>query len=111
LKIIKVVQYGVGPIGAELVRYAPRKEGIKIVGAIDIDKKEVGKDSGELTTGKNLGISVTDQVDRLLARTKPDVVLHSTGSYLKDVRPQLLKIINAGVDLISTCEELAYPFL
>jgi len=111
LKHTKIVQYGVGPIGAELVKYTLRKEGIKIVGAIDIDRNKVGKDLGELAVGKNLGVSITDDVDRLLARTKPDVVLHSTGSYLKDVKPQLLKIINSGADLISTCEELAYPFL
>lgn len=81
------------------------------MGAIDIDKNKVGKDLGELTTGRNLGTSITDKVDQVLARTKPDVVLHSTASYLKDVKLQLLKIINAGADLISTCEELAYPFL
>lgn len=111
MKEIKVVQFGVGPIGAELVKYALRKQGIKIVGAIDIDKNKVGKDLGELTVGKNLGVRITDDADTLLIRTKPDVVLHSTGSYLRDVKPQLLKIVNAGADLVSTCEELAYPFL
>jgi len=111
MKEIKIVQFGVGPIGAEVVRYALRKEGIKIVGAIDTDKNKVGKDLGELTVGRNLGVRITDDADAVLSRTKPDVVLHSTGSYLEDVKPQLLKIINSGADLVSTCEELAYPFL
>jgi 4-hydroxy-tetrahydrodipicolinate reductase len=111
LKETKIVQCGVGPIGATLVKYALRKEGIKIVGAIDIDKNKVGKDLGEFTLGKNLGLPITDDADRLLARAKPDLVLHSTGSYLKDVKSQLVEIIDAGADLISTCEELAYPFL
>lgn len=111
LKDIKLVQYGVGPIGIGLVKYALQKEGIKIVGAIDIDKNKVGKDLGELAVGKNLGIKVTDDADGLFRRTKPDVVLHSTGSYLKDVKPQLFEVMDAGADLISTCEELSYPFL
>lgn len=110
MKEIRVVQYGVGPIGSGLVKYALGKKGIKIVGAIDIDKSKVGRDLGDLVVGKRLGLPITDDID-LLARTKPDVVLHSTGSYLRDVKPQLLKIIDAGADLISTCEELAYPFL
>jgi hypothetical protein len=38
------------------------------------------------------------------------VVLHSTSSYLKDVVEQLLACVNAGCCVISTCEELAYPF-
>jgi hypothetical protein len=111
LKDIKLLQYGVGPIGIGLVKYALQKEGTKIVGAIDIDKNKVGRDLGELAVGKNLGIKVTDDADGLLRRTKPDVVLHSTGSHLRDVKPQLFEVMDAGADLISTCEELAYPFL
>lgn len=42
-------------------------------------------------------------------RTQADVVLHSTGSYLPQVRPQLVEIIEAGLNIVSTCEELAYP--
>ena len=111
MKDIRVVQFGVGPIGAELAKYALQKEGMKIVGAVDIDKNKVGKDLGELTIGKKLDLPITDDVPGLLKRTKPDIVLHSTGSYLRDVKPQLLKIIGAGADVISTCEELAYPFM
>lgn len=111
MKKIKIVQFGVGPIGAEIVRYALQKDGIKIVGAIDTDKSKVGKDLGGLTIGKNLGLRITDDADSVLSRTKPDLVLHSTGSYLRDVKLQLLNIIDSGADLVSTCEELAYPFL
>jgi hypothetical protein len=111
LKEIRVVQYGVGPIGSELVKYAVRKEGMRFVGAVDIDKNKVGKDLGELTMGQKLGVKVTDEATTLLRRAKPDIVIHSTGSYLKDTEPQLLEIINAGADVVSTCEELSYPYL
>ena len=111
LQEIKVVQFGLGPIGVGLVKYALQKEGMKFVGAVDIDKNKVGKDLGELTIGKKLGVPVTADAAGLLRRTKPDIVLHCTGSYLKSVRPQLLKIIDSGADIISTCEELSYPFL
>jgi 4-hydroxy-tetrahydrodipicolinate reductase len=39
------------------------------------------------------------------------VVIHATGSYLKDVYPQIAPIAKYGVNVISTCEELSYPFL
>ena len=42
MKEIKIAQFGVGPIGAAVVRYALRKDGIKIVGAIDTDKNKLG---------------------------------------------------------------------
>jgi 4-hydroxy-tetrahydrodipicolinate reductase len=108
---VKIVQYGVGPIGAEIVRYGLKKEGIEFVGAIDIDPNKVGKDLGEMTVGKKIGVSITDDAEGLLAKTKPDIVLHSTGSYLRDVKTQLLKTMKSRADIISTCEELSYPFM
>jgi len=111
LRSIKVVHYGIGPIGAGLVKYVLQKEGVKIVGAIDIDKSKVGKDVGEVAVGKRIGVKITDDAEGLLRRTKPDVVLHSTGSYLQNIKSQLFQIMDSGADLISTCEELSYPFL
>ena len=108
---VKVVHYGIGPIGAGLVKYVLQKEGVKIVGAVDIDKSKVGKDLGEVAVGKRIGVKITDDAKGLLRRTKPDVVLHSTGSYLHNVKSQLFQIMDSGADVISTCEELSYPFL
>jgi len=111
LRSIKVVHYGIGPIGAGLVKYVLQKEGVKIVGAVDIDKGKVGKDLGEVAVGKRIGVKITDDPEGLLRRTKPDIVLHSTGSYLQNVKSQLFQIMDSGADIISTCEELSYPFL
>jgi len=87
------------------------KHGLEFVGAVDIDPNKVGKDLGEVVGGQKIGVRITDDSRKLLAKTKPDIVLHSTGSYLKSVKPQLLEIMRSGADIISTCEELAYPFL
>src|SRR5207237_7663070 len=38
------------------------------------------------------------------------VVVHSTSSYLTQVADQLLGCLQAGIHVVSTCEELAYPF-
>jgi 4-hydroxy-tetrahydrodipicolinate reductase len=110
LRAVKVVQYGIGPIGAELVKYAMKKHGLQFVGAVDIDPSKIGKDLGEVVGGQEIGVKVTGDSKKLLAKTKPDLVLHSTGSYLKAVKSQLLEIMKSGADIVSTCEELAYPF-
>jgi 2,4-diaminopentanoate dehydrogenase len=39
-----------------------------------------------------------------------DLVMHCTSSYLKEVAGQLFECIQAGCCVVSTCEELAYPF-
>jgi 4-hydroxy-tetrahydrodipicolinate reductase len=111
LRTVKIVQYGVGPIGVEVAKYALKKKGTEFVGAVDIDPNKVGRDLGEFTVGRKIGVTITGDADELLKRTRPDVVLHSTGSYVKDVKSQLLQIMKTGSDIVSTCEELSYPFL
>lgn len=111
MKPIKIVQYGIGPIGVEVAKYAHVKEGIQFVGAIDIDPNKVGKDLGEIIGVRKIGVLVSDEADVILEKTKPDLVLHSTGSNLQNVKSQLLEIITSGADIISTCEELSYPFM
>jgi len=111
LRNIKIVQYGIGPIGTLLAQCASKKRGLQFVGAVDIDPAKVGKDFGEVIGAEKLGFTVTNDAKKLLAKTKPDIVLHSTGSYLKAVKPQFLDLMKSRVDIVSTCEELSYPFL
>jgi 4-hydroxy-tetrahydrodipicolinate reductase len=94
-----------------VAKLALRRPDIKLVGAVDIDKEKVGRDLGELIgLDKKLGIRITDDVDRLLAKKKVDVVFHQTSSSLKTVAPQLTKLLKFGVNIVSTTEELAYPY-
>lgn len=107
---LRAIQYGVGPIGAEVARVAAARQGIALVGAVDIDPAKVGRDLGEVIgLGRALGIPVSGDARALFARAEADVVLHTTGSALERVRPQLEEAIAAGLNVVSTCEELAYP--
>lgn len=110
-KKIRVIQYGVGPIGAGIVRLMREKQAIEIVGAIDKDPAKAGRDLGELVGAPDApwGVPVTDHSGKALGQ-KADVVVHCTSSYLKDVEDQLLECLEAGCCIVSTCEELAYPF-
>jgi hypothetical protein len=106
---IRAVQYGCGPIGCTIVRIALRKPNIEIVGAIDL--VNVNRDLGEVAgIGHKIGISISKDAMNVLTQTKPDIVLHATGSVLKDVYPQLEPVIKAGINIISTCEELSCPY-
>lgn len=109
---IRVVIFGVGPIGERIAKVVLEKKGLKIVGAADIAKDKVGKDLGELLgTGQRLGITVTDDPDRLLSQIKADVAVIATTSYVRTVYPLVVSCVKAGLDVVSTCEELAYPWL
>lgn len=47
-KKIRAIQYGVGPIGAAIVRVMREKEAIQLIGAIDKDPAKAGRDLGEV---------------------------------------------------------------
>ena len=110
-KKIRVLQYGVGPIGASIARLMRQKAALEIVGAIDKDPAKAGRDLGEVAdaTDAPWGVTVAADSARLLAKPV-DVVIHSTSSYLPSVMEQLLECLGAGCCVVSTCEELAYPY-
>ena len=110
-KKIRVLQYGVGPIGASIVRLMREKAALEIVGAIDKDPAKVGRDLGEVAGSKDAPWGVLIAADSAGLLAKPvDVVIHSTSSYLPNVMDQLLECLGAGCCIVSTCEELAYPY-
>lgn len=112
MKKIKIVLYGVGPIMNYIANLLLQKKGAEIVGAIDTDPTKVGKDLGELIgIEKQLGIMVSDDPDAILSKTKAEVVIHATKSYLDGIYPQIAKAIEYGANVVSTAEELAYPYV
>lgn len=108
---IKVVQYGLGPIGLGIVEVLLTRPWAELVGAVDIDRSKVGKDVGQLlATPCKTGILVSDRATNVLKNTSPQVVTHSTSSYMTTIHPQLSEILDAGASIVSTAEELSYPF-
>jgi 4-hydroxy-tetrahydrodipicolinate reductase len=108
---VKAALYGVGIIGSMVAKSLLEKEGVTIVSAIDIAKDKVGKDLGDIIgLQKKLGIKVSSNVDEQFSQTKPDIAIHTTSSFLKDTYLQIASIVKHGVNVVSTCEELSYPY-
>jgi 4-hydroxy-tetrahydrodipicolinate reductase len=106
----KVVSVGLGPVGIAIAKLALRRSSqIEIIGAVDSDPKLVDKDLGSvLGLEKMTGIKV--QKDGKGLYKQADIVLHATTSFLSRAKPQLLEFCEGGVDVVSTCEELSYPW-
>jgi len=111
LSRIKIVQYGLGPIGLGIVEVLLSRPWVQLVGAIDVDRSKVGKDVGEfLATPRKTGVLVTDKATSLLKETGAEVVTHATSSYMSTIHSQLSEILDLGASVVSTAEELTYPF-
>jgi hypothetical protein len=108
--MIRVVHYGLGPIGVGVAKLIAKRRDMQIVGAVDIDPKKVGKDLGDLLgDGRKLDVAISAGPASVLDRQKVDIVVLTTSSALKKIMGQIGQIAAAGLPIISTCEELAYP--
>jgi len=107
---VRVMLVGLGPIGLAVAARARREPGLAVVGAVDAAPRLAGRDLGELLGQGPLGLQVATDLAIALDEARPDLVLHATGSFLQEVAPQLVPILGRGVDVVSTCEELVYPF-
>jgi hypothetical protein len=107
---IKVLHFGLGPIGAAIVKQVATRPGFKIVGAIDIDPAKIGRDLGDVVgLPKRIGVKISGDAAEALKAAKPDVVVLCTSSSVKKVLPQIETILKAKAAIVTTTEELSYP--
>jgi len=111
---VRVVQYGLGPIGLACAGTVLKKQSqgaVSLEGVIDIDPAKAGKNLGELLPQKaSTNIVVCPDSREILEKIRPDVVLHTTSSFLDRVHNQLLECAEFGAHVISSTEELSFPY-
>ena len=108
---INVVLFGVGSVGKLLTRILVNRRGVRVVGAID-RTQGVGEDLGTVVAiGKNLGILISNDPEKVFSEAYADVCLHATDSFVDKVHDQLAIPLRHKVNVITACEEMAYPYL
>jgi hypothetical protein len=107
---MKIIVYGVGAMGSNMVRLLQSKPRVQIVGAIDWDEKKIGRDLGELAgLGKKLGVKVSYPPGEVLGKTKADLVLHATTAFIAEAYDQILLAIDQRMNVVTICQELFFP--
>ncbi len=109
---IKVAQFGVGPIGLETLKLAADKPWIAVIGAVDSDPLKIEKDLGRLTQTKSLrGRRVYRSLADLVAYQKPDVIFHTAVSKFDVAYEQIEPMVELGISVVSSYEEMLFPQL
>lgn len=106
----KVIQFGLGPIGCATARLVHEREGLELVGGVDIDPSKVGQDLGELMGIATMGVKVVSTLDQILDHESADVAVHTTSSYFPQFGDQVKALLQAGLNVVSTSEELSFPW-
>ena len=110
---VQVAHIGLGAIGREVVRLLVHRTGVRVVAACDIDPDLVGTSlSAVLDEELDDDLTIVGQLADASSRTGTGlVVTHTTSSSLARCLPELLAAIAEGAHVVSSCEELSYPWL
>jgi len=114
---IRIIQIGLGPIGLGTVRRMFEHPGVKVVGAVDPASDKAGRtlselfDNGSVPNGAK-EIIVSPTLDKALSATDdmPMIAVHTTGSFLSNVNSQIIELVENKLNVVSTTEELSYPW-
>jgi 4-hydroxy-tetrahydrodipicolinate reductase len=108
---IRVLQVGLGPIGVAVARQLATRSGFHLVGGVDVDPALAGMDLGQVCGLPAItGAVVQAELGAALAGLRPDAAVVCTSSALERVAPTLEACLAGGAAVVSTTEELAYPW-
>jgi len=107
---VKIVLLGTGQMGAGIGNQILKKKGMELAGAVGRRKERAGRDLGEiLGLETRLDIPLSADLDELLKAVRPDLLIQSTCSRLRNGWPEIEIALRNGVNVISIAEEMSYP--
>jgi 2,4-diaminopentanoate dehydrogenase len=105
---VRLVLCGAGGVARNLVRLSRERPGLRIVACYSRNADLAGRDLGQLAGGEPIGVRVTDRATALA--TPADLLLVATTSFLRDVAGEIEAGVDAGLDVMCTAEEMAFPW-
>jgi len=109
---IKVVIWGFGAMGKGMAEMLLTKKGVEITGVCDLNPSLLGKSIFNVLDAEkrdHTDVIVSDKIEDLLKKNICDIVLLATDSYTKKSFPKMKMILEKGINVISTAEEMAFP--
>ncbi|HET9553304.1 MAG TPA: dihydrodipicolinate reductase [Anaeromyxobacteraceae bacterium] len=108
---IPVVVMGLGEVGRAIARRAAAHPDLRLVGAVDPAKGIAGRKLDDLLGAPAGGLTVASDPAKALQAARGGVVLLATTSSFEAALPVIERAVRAGCSVVSTCEELAWPWL
>lgn len=109
--MINIVQIGIGPLGRLIAGYIGERPNMTVVAAVDSDPALEGKDLGELCAQDRLNLAVRPSLGQAEGARRADVAVLTTVSDIARIVPQIEQIVAFGLPVVTTCEELVYPWI
>jgi 4-hydroxy-tetrahydrodipicolinate reductase len=106
---VRVALFGFGQMGRRMATILSRRAGVEVVAVIS--RALAGQPAHQHVPGLPAGLVIRGDPERALADARPHVVLHATAPSMAEVVDQLMLAVRLPSHVISSCEELAYPWV
>lgn len=110
METIKVIQVGLGPLGVKIATYINERKNIQTVASVDTNPNLIGKDLGKISGTQASNVIIADSIEGALKGKEVDLAILTTVSDMERITPQIEEILDFGIPVVSTCEELAFPW-
>ncbi|MFW9926616.1 MAG: Gfo/Idh/MocA family oxidoreductase [Candidatus Thorarchaeota archaeon] len=110
-KPFRVIQVGFGSLGRHIASAIIKRENLELVAVIDANPDLSNKTVGELLESEtDSDITITDDLKMVLKASLADIAIVATASSLEAVTSTIETCLENGLDVISICEELSFPY-
>lgn len=109
--MLSVLQVGLGPLGRRIAGDLIRRRLGRVAAAVDSDPELDGGWVSSLVPGAEPSLRILPGLDRLETGARFDAAIVATASDLNACAPTLRALLERGLPVVSTCEELVYPRL
>lgn len=105
------MQVGLGPLGVRIARELIERRVGRLVAAVDRAPELEGMPVHRLIPGADENLEVLGAVERFGRWDEVDAVIVATASTVRQCAPTFLACLREGKAVVSTCEELVWPWL
>jgi len=111
---VKVAIWGFGAMGSGIARLILRKKGFEIVGVCDRNPQFAGKSMYKvlnMVSPDDSDLLIEPEICQAVCEKSCDVVILATDSFTAKAAPKIKWLLEHKVNVISTAEEMAYPYV
>ena len=109
--MLRVLQVGLGPLGQRVAVDLERRGLGRVVAALDQDPERVGRELADVVPGLAGGSTVRRVPGELAGIDELRVAVVTTSSDLELCMDTFRDLLRRGMAVVSTCEELSWPWL
>jgi len=110
-KPFRVIQIGFGSLGRHITSSILKRDNLELVSVVDANPELTGNPIDALLQDDiESEITLTDDLQMVLKAIPADIAIVATSSSLEAVFPTIKACLENGLDVISICEELSFPY-